>query len=239
MKKGNIFGVITARGGSKGVPRKNVRDLSGKPLIAYTIEEALKSNLLDRVVVSTDDAEIAEISRKYGAEVPFMRPAELATDTAHHPEVIEHAVSWLESHDNYPVYAVMTLQPTSPLRTAEHIDKGIEKFLSSDFDSLVSLKFAFPPYWVKKLEGDYAVPFIEYKRGINPHNLERQQLPLVYQIDGAIFITKRDYLKKTNSLISLDNCSYILLDDANASLDIDSEEDFKMIEEIISKKKTK
>lgn len=235
-KKVKVLGVITARGSSKGVPRKNIRLLAGKPLIAYTIEAALKSKLLDRVIVSTDDKEIAQISKKYGVEVPFMRPAELATDTAHHPEVIEHAVSWLEKNENYVADAVMTLQPTSPLRTAEHIDQAIKKFSGGNFSSLVSLKKALPPYWMKILQEDKAIPFVRYKKGINPHNLERQQLPAVYQLDGLIFITKRDYPKKTGSLVSLENCGSIIFEDENVSLDIDSELDFKLIEEVMKRK---
>ena len=136
MYKGKtILGLIPARGGSKGLPRKNIRPLLGKPLIAWTIEQALASEYLDRVVVSTDDEKIAEISRKYGAKVPFMRPKESAADEARRIDVVLHAIDWMEKNDNsYDL--IMLLQPTSPLRTSEDIDKAIKLFISKKADSL-------------------------------------------------------------------------------------------------------
>lgn len=237
-KKGKIVAVILARGGSKSIPGKNIRSLAGKPLIAYAIEAALKSKLLDRVIVSTDNEEIANIARKYGAEVPFMRPAELATDTAHTPPVIEHAISWLETNENYPVYAAVTLQPTSPLRTAEHIDEGIKKFLGRDCNSLISLTNAFPPYWMFKAdETDKSklAPLIYFGKE-NPFNLERQQFPKVYQPNGALYITRRDYLKKEGAIVDQKNTEYMLMDE-KSSLDIDSEVDFRLVEEILKERR--
>ena len=127
MYKGeNIFGLISARGGSKGLPRKNIKLLSGKPLIAWTIEQALASKYLDRVLVSTDDKKIAEISKKYGAEVPFMRPKELAEDNAKGIEVVLHAIDWLNENDKQKQYdLIMLLQPTSTLRIIGYINKAI------------------------------------------------------------------------------------------------------------------
>ncbi len=238
QNKGNVVAVIPARGGSKGVPRKNIRLLAGKPLIAYTIEAALQSKMLDRVIVSTDDEEIARIAKKYGAEVPFMRPADLATDTAHTPPVIEHAVSWLEENENYPVYAVVILQPTSPLRTAEHIDTAIEKFLKQGCESLISIKKGYPPWWLWEIHGERIAPFIEYKKGVNPRDLERQQLPAVYCPDGAIYVMRRDFLKKAKTIINASDCGYVAFDE-DATIDIDSEIDFKIVEEIIKKKNQK
>ncbi len=130
MKAGNevaeSLGLITARGGSKGLLRKNIRELAGKPLIAWTIEVSRKCRSLSRVVVSTEDQEIAEVAREYGAEVPFMRPDDLASDHASHISVVRHAVEWLKQHDEWsPDYAV-TLLPTCPLRAAEDIDGAID-----------------------------------------------------------------------------------------------------------------
>ena len=117
-----VIGLITARGGSKDIPRKNVKLLAGKPLIAWSIEAALRSRGLSRLIVSTDDEEIAEVSAKWGAEVPFIRPAELATDDSPHIEAVKHAIDWLLENENaYPDY-IMTLQPTSPLRSSSDID---------------------------------------------------------------------------------------------------------------------
>ena len=130
MYKGkNILGLIPARGGSKGLPRKNIIPLLGKPLIAWTIEQALASKYLDRVVVSTDDNEIAEISKKYGAEVPFIRPKELAEDNAKGIDVVLHAIDWLKENDKQKQYdLIMLIQPVSPLSAKEGINKAMEFF---------------------------------------------------------------------------------------------------------------
>lgn len=236
IKGKTVVAVIPARAGSKGLLNKNVKRLLGKPLISYTIEAALRSKFIDRVIVSTDGKKIAKIARKYGAEVPFLRPAYLATDTVHTPPVIEHAVNYLEKNENYKVNIVVTLQPTSPLRKAEHIDLGIKKFLKEGTDSLVGVKEAYPPWWLFKPKGDRIIPFIEFKKGVLAYNLERQQLPKVYQPNGALYVTKRGCLKKTNSLINPRSCAYLLMDE-ESSLDIDTPLDFKVIEQVLKMKK--
>jgi CMP-N-acetylneuraminic acid synthetase len=135
----NVLGVIPARGGSKAIPRKNVVPLAGRPLIAWTIEAALGSRTLSHVVVSTDDAEIAGVARALGAEVPFLRPAALATDDAGALEVIRHAIGEAEALWKARIDAVAYLQPTSPLRTARHIDAAVELFRSRGADSVVTV----------------------------------------------------------------------------------------------------
>ena len=125
MKKPEIVAIIPARGGSKGIPRKNIRDLCGKPLVAYSIEVALKAKKIDRVIVSTDDEEIAEISRSFGAEVPFLRPPELAVDSTTTIDVLVHLVETLKSLDNLKFTHLTLLQPTSPLRNAKNIEHAI------------------------------------------------------------------------------------------------------------------
>src|SRR3990167_5226090 len=114
-KQYKILGIITARGGSKGVPGKNIKLLGGKPLIAYSIEAAQKSGVFDRIILTTDDLKIAEVAKKYGCEAPFMRPAELAGDAVQHLPVLRHAVQWLKDNEGYSPDYCMTLQPTSPL----------------------------------------------------------------------------------------------------------------------------
>ena len=122
-----VLAIIPARGGSKGVPRKNIKDLCGKPLIAWTIEEALKSKYIDRLIVSTEDEEIANISKKYGAEVPFLRPTELAKDDTPGVEPLLHCINWLKDNQNYyPGYG-FTLQCTSPCRKTNHRDEALEQ----------------------------------------------------------------------------------------------------------------
>ena len=121
-----VLAIIPARGGSKGVPRKNIKNLCGKPLITWTIEEALKSKYIDRLVVSTEDEEIAEISRKHGAEIPFLRPIELAKDDTPGIEPLLHCIYWLKNNENYSPDYVCTLQCTSPFRNSKHIDEALE-----------------------------------------------------------------------------------------------------------------
>ncbi len=216
-----ILGVIPARGGSKGIPKKNIKLLKGKPLIAYTIEAALNSKL-DRVIVSTDCEEIAEVSKKYGAEV-MMRPDALAQDTTPTLPVLQNIVSKL----NKQYDAIMTLQPTSPLRTTKHIDEAIELFKKNDdADSLVSVvevPHNFMPEKLMNLDGKYLVGSGEVKR--------RQELKKIYARNGAvIYITKT--IKLSEYIFGGKTLPYFMkqID----SFDIDSIEDWDIVEKIFS-----
>ncbi|MBS3150022.1 acylneuraminate cytidylyltransferase family protein [Candidatus Woesearchaeota archaeon] len=231
-----VVAIIPARGGSKGVPGKNIKLLDGKPLITYAIEASLKSKVFNDVIVSTDSEEIANIARKFGASVPFLRPAHLATDIAHTPPVIEHAVSFLEQSKGIKVDVVVTLQCTTPLTTASHIKEAYEKFMSGNFDSLISVKRAFPPYWMFVEKNDLGVPLIELDDGRDAYNLERQQLPSVYQANGAFWFTKRDKLKEKNNIVIKENNAIYEMDEFS-SLDIDTEVDFFVIEQHLKKLK--
>ena len=144
-----IVGVIPARGGSKSIPRKNIRDFGGKPLIAWTILSA-KDSGLNRVIVSTDDPEIVEVARAHGAEAPFLRPSELATDTLGIEPVLKHAYEWLRDNEGYEADALVLLMPTSPLRQTRHIDEMIVRFMESGADSVVAVNETpanHTPYW--------------------------------------------------------------------------------------------
>ena len=146
----NILGIIPARGGSKRIKNKNIRLFAGKPLKAWSIESALKSNSIDRVLVSTDSEEIAKIANEYGAEVPFLRPKELAEDTVATEPVVKHAYEWLIKNENYTADAIVLLMPTNPLRTYSHIDEGIRIFKEKNVDSVVSVNETpanHTPYW--------------------------------------------------------------------------------------------
>lgn len=196
----NVLGVITARGGSKGIPGKNIKLLGGKPLIAYTIEAAKKSKLLTHLIVSTDDEKIAEVCREYGAEVPFLRPAELAADKAPHVPVMQHAVDFIEKRDGIKIDYAVILQPTSPFRTAEDLDGTIQKILDTpEAESAVSVS-EMPsqghPMKAKKLEGDrvtaYCIPEVE--------GMRRQDLPVAYRRNGIVYITRRDALMEKGKL---------------------------------------
>ncbi len=220
-----VVAVIPARGGSKGIPKKNIVNICGKPLISYTIKSATRSRYIDRVIVSTDDSNIAKVAEACGAEVPFMRPGRLSGDTTHTPPVIVHAVKFIESQ-GYDADIVITLQPTSPLRQARQIDEAIEKLYNSSIDAVVSVKQAeYPPYWMLKMKRSRAIPFIN--NGRNYFKKERQQLPKTYQLNGAIYATRKAALFKEKAVISK-KCGVIVMD-RRTSMDIDTPEDLERV----------
>ncbi|MCZ7401013.1 MAG: acylneuraminate cytidylyltransferase family protein [Candidatus Methanoperedens sp.] len=224
-----VIAVIPARGGSKGVPRKNIKLLAGKPLIAYTIETALQSKSLDRVIVSTDDEEIAKIARQYGAEVPFMRPKELAGDTVPDLPVFKHALNNLEKSEGYRADLMVNLRPTAPLRTVDDIYNGVNKLINTNADSVRSVcKVEHHPYWMLKVEGDRAFPLIEGEEEKYPR---RQDLPPIYRLNGAVDVSRRDNIIEKNTLYGKD-MRVIIMDQAR-SIDIDTEIDFTIAEMII------
>lgn len=233
MNKPYIVAIIPARGGSKGVPGKNIKELNGKPLIAYTIEVALQSGVFDDVVVTTDSEEIAEISKKYGARVPFLRPDHLATDTAHTPLAVEHAVSFIENEKGIKVDVVCTLQATSPLRGYFHIQEALNKYLASGKDALMSVKESFPPWWMFTINNEKVELLLKLESGEDPYLLERQQLPQVYQPNGAIYFTKRNKLKEGRIVIPESMDIYAM--DHQSSLDIDNMVDFMIIEHVLKR----
>lgn len=226
MKKQlQILGLIPARGGSKGVPKKNIRQLAGKPLISWTIKAALESRQLERCLVSTDDEEIAAIACAAGAEVPFLRPAELATDDAPTWRTLLHAVEWLEAWEGWTPDAIVVLQPTSPLRRARHIDEALAQFFASGADTLISLTLSeFNPYWMMSLDNEGRATWF---MGNNPYS-RRQDLPPVYRQNGAIEITRPCVLRTYSSTRGNDICGYLM--PACDALEIDTELDFRITE---------
>lgn len=231
-KQGRVLAVIIARGGSKGLPLKNIRFLAGKPLIAYTIDAALHARLLDRTVVSTDDGQIAEIARQYGAETPFLRPPELAQDETTVYPVLSHAVQWLEKSEGYRPDYVMLLQPTSPLRTAEDIDNAIALAREKNADGVVSLcETKHHPYWVKRVMGDGQV--LDFTPLDKPYN-RRQELPKAFALNGAIYMVKRQVLLERQTFYTDRTYSYIM--SIEHSLDIDTPWDLHLAELILQGK---
>lgn len=200
-----ILAIIPARGGSKGVPKKNIKVLAGKPLIAWTIEECKKSGKLTRIIVSTDDPEIADVARTHGAEVPFMRPAEISGDLSTDVEFIEHALDHLKESEGYEPDVVLRLPPTSPLRTAEDIDRGIETLLQSpDADAVRPICEAPKhPYkmWLVGEHDQYLKPFLskEVTGFDEPHNLPRQMFPKVYIHTGAMDVIRTPTIRNLKS----------------------------------------
>jgi len=231
--KKNILGIIPARGGSKGVPRKNIRRLAGKPLIGYSIESALASNSLADVFVSTDDQEIADISRLHGAEV-LMRPAELAADTTPMLPVLQHSLQQAESITGVSYDFLMILQPTAPMRTELDIDAAVETLLQSEADSLVSL------YRVEDCHPSrmYTIDGGELKKVLDePVGALRQSLPDVYHRNGCIYISSRELILEQEMIIGNGCRPYIM--SADRSVNIDTELDFQFAEFLFQNKSHK
>ncbi|MHA0856216.1 acylneuraminate cytidylyltransferase family protein [Paenibacillus sp. CMAA1364] len=223
----NCLAIIPARGGSKGLPRKNILPLYGKPLIEYSIEAALKCGYIDEVAVSTDCEEIAVISRQAGASVPFMRPENLATDSASTMDVLKHTVGFYEQECDRLFDNIILLQPTSPLRNAVDVQEAYRIFMDQEADSLQSVALTeAPPYLLRELEGDMLSSYLKNDR--EDVRLRRQELKDSYVLNGAIYIVRRDTLMNENTLVGRKNCGYVM--PRNRSIDIDSEFDLKWAE---------
>lgn len=222
MSDAKILGVIPARGGSKGIPRKNVYPLLGKPLIAYTIEAALKSRMLTETIVTTDNEEIAEVSKEHGASVPFMRPAELATDLAGAVPTIQHAVREMEKLRGITYDVVLMLQPTTPLRTTEDIDGSLEKLLSTDADSVISVVDVggHHPMRMKRIEQDGETDILVDYEDEGMENRPRQDLPKVYLRAGSIYATRRDVLMEENSFKGRISRPWVVPPERSANIDL-------------------
>lgn len=220
--------VIPARGGSKGVPRKNIRPVCGKPLIAYSIETALAAKgLFHRVLVSTDDAEIAEVSKRCGAEVPFLRPAELANDKAPMIPVIQHAIRYAEADERMRYDWVCLLQPTEPFRTVEDVEKVLALAQAGGCDSVISVVqvFSVHPILMKRIDRGRLLPFCkEEKEGTR----RQDYAPPAYMRNGAIYLSRRDVLMERNSIWGDVIHPYVM--PPERSVGVDSELDFKLVE---------
>lgn len=227
-----VLGVIPARGGSKGVPGKNIRLLGGKPLLSYTIEAALRSKI-DRTIVSTENKKIAAIAKKYGAEVPFLRPKELATDKASSLSVLLHALHYLEKEELYFPDVVVFLQPTSPFRTSAHIDAGLKLLLASRVDSVIGVCEAeFHPYYMYWKDGrDNLREFIKKK----DKPLRRQDLPPLFRANDSLIISRRRYFDGAGKNVPCFNPRSMkgLVMDRISSIDINDEFDFLLAELIV------
>jgi len=221
-----ILGLIPARGGSKRLPRKNLLPLAGRPLISWTIDAARSSRLIEQVIVSTDDAEIRDASLAAGAEIPFLRPAEIASDTASTLEVLLHALKQLIAQGQHYEYVVL-LQPTSPLRTSADIDNAIELLLEKQADAVVSVcPTDHPPEWSNTLPSDLSMRHF-FRPGIRA--TRSQDLPPSYRLNGAIYIFRIERLLRGESL-EMDDNSYAYVMPRERSVDIDSELDFRIAE---------
>jgi CMP-N-acetylneuraminic acid synthetase len=238
IKNYNVFGLILARGGSKRIPGKNTKELCGKPLLWYTINAAQKSQHLDRVILSSDDSEIIAVAKQYGVEVPFVRPSELAADTATDFPVFTHALEWLEKNENYKPDIVVQLRPTSPLRTAEHIDAAIELLAEHpEADSVRTV--AEPeqsPYKMYRIDDvGYLEPLIRLVGHTEAFNLPQQKLPKAYKHVGYVDAMWRRTIIEKKQMTGT-KIIPLILDDAVSG--INKPEDWERLEYLMRKRKS-
>ena len=232
-----VLGLIPARGGSKDIPRKNIRPFANYPLIAYSIAAGLASKTVNRVIVSTDDEEIAEIARSYGAEVPFKRPAKYAQDNSTDLPVFQHALKWLSKNENYYPQIVVQLRPTSPLRKVEHIDKAVNLLLKNpQADSVRTVCTPSQnPFKMWTIDDDgFMKPLLQTKFN-EPYNLPRQTLPDTYWQTGYVDVAWTNTILKKKSMTG--KIILPLVTDPENHVDIDSISDWRRAENLLSDKK--
>ncbi len=237
----NVIAVIPARADSKRLPGKNIRRLGGNPLLAYSIEDALQSRLVNRVLVSTDSPEIAEIARKAGAEAPFLRPAEISGDKISDTPVMAHAASWLEDNEGYRPDILVLLRPTTPFRAYDLIDRCINRLIETGADSVRSVRNVghWHPYWMLTVDKDgWSQPFLEGKN-IDTY-YQSQLLPPLYKHDGYCDAFRRKNIPKpcppNASLAALyGKKRAVEKNDAGYFINIDTLDDFELAELILEK----
>jgi len=232
MSDVEILGLIPARGGSKSIPRKNLYPLCGRMLIEYTFDAAKKSRRLSRIVLTTDDQEIAAAGRKSGIDVPFIRPANLASDDSPALPVVKHALGFLEDSEGYRPGIVVLLQPTSPLRTSSHIDEAVELLISTGADSVVSVEqvpHRYNPCSIMKIEDGRLVTFL---KGEQTEIFRRQDKPTVYARNGAaVYAVRYETLMGHDSLFG-ENCRPLIMK-PEESVDIDTLFDVRLAESLL------
>lgn len=228
-----VLGIIPARGGSKSIPRKNILPLGGHPLIAYSIAAGLASETIDRLIVSTDDDEIAEVAKQHGAEVPFLRPAEFAQDNTPDLPVFQHALKWLKENEGYEPDIVVQLRPTSPFRRVSHIDFSVYRLLEHpEADSIRTVCVPFQnPFKMWRIGDDgFMIPLMQTEFD-EPYNMPRQALPDVYWQTGYVDAAWKDTIIEKNSMTGKRILPLVI--DAGDWIDIDSINDWLRAEQLI------
>lgn len=222
----DVLTLIPARGGSKGLPGKNIRPFLGKPLIARAIDAARDSGVVGRIVVSTDDAEIARVTSESGAEVPFLRPAEIANDVAPVLAAALHALDWFKNHDSWKPEWLLLLQPTSPLRTADDIRRAFKLVRSADTDAVVAVsETKSHPFWVKTIDfSGHLQPFVANQKA----PARRQELPPAYALNGLLYLVRVRTLRDEGTFCPVKARPLVI--PSIRAFDIDSEEDFLIAE---------
>ena len=227
-----VLALIPARGGSKSIPRKNLLMVAGKPLVAHSIEQALRSRLITRTIVSTDDPEIAEVARHFGAETPFIRPAEFAQDLSPDIDVFRHALEYLRARENYACELVVHLRPTGPVRRVELIDEAIGLMLNhAEADSLRSASLPVQtPFKMWRIENEYLEPLLSLEGIAEPYCLPRQVLPQTYWQNGYVDIVRPRVVLEHGSMCGRKVLPFIV---DEPMLEIDYEEDIPRVEEAL------
>lgn len=230
-----ILALIPARGGSKGIPRKNILNLLGKPVIAYSIQHGKASRFINRVIVSTDDAEIAEVSRQWGAEVPFIRPAEYAQDLSPDIDVFRHCLNWLREHEGYVPDLVVHLRPPGPVRRVEHIDEAIQLLIDHpEVDAVRSVTKALQsPYKMWHIAADGKLsPIMRIEGMADCQSVARQTLPPVYWQNGYVDVLRPRAVLEKNSMWGDTALPYIVNDQL---FEIDYPENIPAVEEALKR----
>lgn len=222
----DVLTLIPARGGSKGLPGKNIRPFLGKPLIARSIDAARDSGVAGRIVVSTDDREIADVSLAHGAEVPFMRPVDIAADASPVLAAALHAVDWFIEHENWEARWLLLLQPTSPLRTAEDIQQAFQLLEPTDADAVVGVsETKSHPFWVKTLTSEgFLRPFVEGQTAPG----RRQDLPPAFALNGMLYLVRVSTLREEGAFCPRRTLPLVI--PSSRAFDIDTEQDFLIAE---------
>jgi CMP-N-acetylneuraminic acid synthetase len=235
LKKTRILGITLARGGSKSVLEKNIRPISGIPLIGYTISEALKSQFLTRYIVSTDSSKIQQLAIKYGAECPFIRPKELSTDEASSVSALQHAVDWIEDQEGEAYDFVVELMCTNPMKTVEDIDSSIEKLITTGADSVIAVHVLedHHPARIKKIVNDKIEDFCIQEV---PESRRQDLKPNAYIRSGSIYALKRNHLMIDSRRYGSENSRPYILP-VDRAVNIDTEIDFLIAEVLIKKSK--
>ncbi len=224
---------IPARSGSKSIIDKNIVDVCGKPLIAHSIEAAKQSKYVDKVIVSTDSSKYAEIARKYGAEVPYLRPAELATDLAREMDSCLHLLQWIDKKTTEKFDIIVKLEPTSPLRIVKDLDKAIEKLDAMDAETVVSVTEAMThPYWMNTLPSNASMKGFLSEEAKHKN---RQELPVFYQIDGVVYAATVSFVKEHKSWFS-DEKGYATITPNNRAIDIDGPVQLELVRLLLKKR---
>ena len=226
-----VLGIVPARSGSKGVPGKNIRLLCGKPLLQYTAEAAQGARLLSRVILSTDSEEIAKVGESCGLEVPFLRPPELAEDETPMLPVVQHAVRWMENQGER-FHAICLLQPTNPMRRAEHIDDCIRLLEKTDADAVVTIlpvPAEHNPHWVYFPDESGLLNLSTGEAAPIPR---RQELPIAYHREGSVYVTRRDVLMDGNTFYGERLAGYLI--NAESSVNIDRPQDWQRAEKLLA-----